>query len=108
MRPQRWPRLAVIMVVITACGVAITIIRSVNVPTVKPALVPTQTAAPPKPTATPIPPPPTATPAPLAACRHDPANIPALPTGNTFHTCGAQILNADGTPVRITGVSWFG
>jgi endoglucanase len=57
----------------------------------------------------PIPPP-----DPLAACRRDPANVPALPSepdgrvGTTFHTCGARILNANGDPVQITGISWFG
>ena len=48
------------------------------------------------------------TPDPLAACQHDPANVPPLPRGTTFHTCGARILDADGKPARITGVSWFG
>jgi endoglucanase len=48
------------------------------------------------------------TPDPLAACQHDPANIPAPARGSTFHTCGAHILTADGHPAQITGVSWFG
>jgi endoglucanase len=48
------------------------------------------------------------TPDPLAACQHDPANVPALPRGTTFHTCGSRILDSDGTPAHITGVSWFG
>ncbi|MBV9131757.1 MAG: cellulase family glycosylhydrolase [Chloroflexi bacterium] len=55
-----------------------------------------------------VPPSATATPDPFAACQHDPANLPPLQSGTTFHTCGAQIMNADGHPVRITGVSWFG
>ena len=48
------------------------------------------------------------TPDPLAVCQHDPANVPALPKGESFHTCGSRILDADGKPARITGVSWFG
>jgi endoglucanase len=44
----------------------------------------------------------------LAACQHDPARLPPLPTGTTFHTCGGRILTADGQPAQITGVSWFG
>jgi endoglucanase len=52
--------------------------------------------------------PPTPTPDPLAACQHDPANLPPLDHGTTFHTCGARILGADGQPVQMTGVSWFG
>ena len=70
--------------------------------------VPEATAQPPEP---PIPLPPvlpTPAPDPFAACRHDPANVPALPKGTGLHTCGARILDASGNPVRITGVSWFG
>src|SRR5438270_11709504 len=47
-------------------------------------------------------------PDPFAACQHDPANLPPLPRGTTFHTCGARILGFDGQPVQISGVSWFG
>jgi endoglucanase len=47
-------------------------------------------------------------PDPLAACRQDPANLPPLPKGTTFHTCGARILGVDGRPAQVTGVSWFG
>jgi endoglucanase len=47
-------------------------------------------------------------PDPFAACQHDPANLPPLPRGTTFHTCGARILGFDGQPAQISGVSWFG
>jgi endoglucanase len=51
---------------------------------------------------------PTPTPDPLDGCRRDPANVVPSSRGTTFHTCGARILTADGGPVQITGVSWFG
>ena len=57
--------------------------------------------------ATPLPTP-VPTPDPFAACQHDPANLPPLSNGTTFHTCGAHLLGADGRPAQITGVSWFG
>jgi endoglucanase len=53
-------------------------------------------------------------PDPMALCRLDPANLPELPPrpdgriGTTFHTCGSHILDQNGQPVQITGVSWFG
>jgi endoglucanase len=53
-------------------------------------------------------------PDPMTMCRLDPANLPELPArpdgriGTTFHTCGAHIVNQNGQPVQITGVSWFG
>lgn len=55
-----------------------------------------------------VPPRPTPTADPFAACQRDPANLPRLANGTTFHTCGAQILDVDGRPGQITGVSWFG
>ena len=48
------------------------------------------------------------TPDPFAACQRDPANLPPLPKGTTFHACGGRILGTDGKPAQITGVSWFG
>ncbi len=48
------------------------------------------------------------TPDPFAACQHDPANVPPPAHGATLHTCGSRILDANGNPARITGVSWFG
>jgi endoglucanase len=69
----------------------------------------------PQSTATPVPQPilsipllPVPTPDPFAACQHDPANAPLLPRGTSLHTCGSRILQADGKPAHITGVSWFG
>lgn len=49
-------------------------------------------------------------PTPPAQCRLDPAHIPPPPPNgaNYLHTCGSQIYDAQGRPVRITGVSWFG
>jgi endoglucanase len=50
----------------------------------------------------------------MMMCRLDPANLPEPPPrpdgriGTTFHTCGSQILDQNGQPVQITGVSWFG
>src|SRR5581483_2958118 len=43
-------------------------------------------------------------------CRLDPARVPSPPPGaaNYLHTCGSEIYDAHGRPVRITGVSWFG
>jgi len=43
-------------------------------------------------------------------CRLDPAQVPPPPAGaaNYLHTCGSQIYDAQGRPIRITGVSWFG
>lgn len=43
-------------------------------------------------------------------CRQDPAHVPPPPSSaaNYLHTCGNQIYDAHGQPVRITGVSWFG
>jgi endoglucanase len=58
--------------------------------------------------------PPTPEPDPLRLCRLDPANLPELPPrpdgriGTQFHTCGSQILDQNGHPAEITGVSWFG
>lgn len=66
---------------------------------------PPLTIAMPVPIATAVP---IATPDPFTACQHDPANLPPLANGTTFHTCGARILGVDGQPVDITGVSWFG
>lgn len=45
-----------------------------------------------------------------AQCQRDPARIPTPTPGgsNYLHTCGAEIYDAHGQPVRITGVSWFG
>src|SRR4030088_2787967 len=56
------------------------------------------------------PPRPPARPDPMLTCRLDPATSPTLDTrtGTTFHTCGSQIVNQNGEPVQITGVSWFG
>jgi endoglucanase len=57
---------------------------------------------------------PTPPPDPLRLCRLDPANLPELPPrpdgriGTQFHTCGSHILDQNGQPVEITGVSWFG
>ena len=48
------------------------------------------------------------TPDPLEACKHDPAHLPQPPQGTSLHTCGARMLTAEGQPVQITGVSWFG
>ena len=73
---------------------------------VAPPTTPTVTPVPEQ--ATPIPAQPTATPDPFAICQHDPADLPPLASGTTFHTCGARILDADGQPAQITGVSWFG
>ena len=47
-------------------------------------------------------------PDPFAQCQIDPARLPPLASGRTFHTCGARILSDSGQPVQITGVSWFG
>lgn len=43
-------------------------------------------------------------------CRADPAHVPPPPprASNYLHTCGSQIYDAHGRPVRVTGVSWFG
>jgi endoglucanase len=55
-----------------------------------------------------------ARPDPFAACKLDPAGLDALPArpdgraANTYHTCGARILDDNGQPVQITGLSWFG
>src|SRR6185436_8037565 len=51
---------------------------------------------------------PVPTPDPLAACLRDPAQVPGPSKGRAFHTCGSRLLDSDGKPVRITGVSWFG
>ncbi len=57
---------------------------------------------------------PVATPDPMAACWLDPAGLDALPprpdgrSATTLHTCGARLLDQNGAPVQITGVSWFG
>jgi endoglucanase len=57
---------------------------------------------------------PTPRPDPMTICRLDPANLPELAPrpdgriGTTFHTCGSRIVNQNGQPVQITGVSWFG
>lgn len=47
---------------------------------------------------------------PSATCFRDPAPVPPPPTtaAHYLHTCGNQIYDAQGRPVRITGVSWFG
>jgi endoglucanase len=49
-------------------------------------------------------------PDPMLTCRLDVADVPAPEegVGTTFHTCGAHIVNQNGEPVQITGVSWFG
>src|SRR4051812_8261523 len=96
--------------VIASALVALTIVL-MNAPSQR-APVPLPTARPTPleatPTPTQVPPEPSPTPDPFAVCQHDPANLPPLSTGTTFHTCGARILGVDGQPVQITGVSWFG
>jgi endoglucanase len=43
------------------------------------------------------------------SCQHDPAPVPPPPAGvNYLHTCGNEIYDARGHPIRIVGVSWFG
>jgi endoglucanase len=97
---------AVALLCLTACGA----------PSAAPAPSTPVANTPPQPTATPVanpilPPIPilaVPTPDPFAACQHDPANVPPVPQGTSFHTCGSRILDANGKPARITGVSWFG
>src|SRR5437763_145577 len=91
-------------ITVTSVVVALTILSSRS--RVEPTPRPTPTLVLERPT--PIPPKPTPTPDPFAGCQTDPANLPPLPTGTTFHTCGARILGVDGKPAEITGVSWFG
>jgi endoglucanase len=104
---MRLPVLISLAVVLTSLGIAVAILALS--PSVRPAPIvatpsPTDTREPPTPTLAP----PTPTPDPLAACHLDPAHLPPLAGGATFHTCGRQILTSDGRPVMITGVSWFG
>ena len=50
----------------------------------------------------------------LAACQLDPAGLDALPPrpdgrpAVALHTCGGHLLDQNGRPAQITGVSWFG
>jgi endoglucanase len=101
---MRWHIALSAGVLLASIAVALTILTT---QTARPPAAPTPTLRPTVEPPTPLPPP-TPTPDPLAACQRDPANLPPLPSGSTFHTCGAQILTMDGRPVEITGVSWFG
>src|SRR5712691_9413961 len=80
---------AATMAAVTALVVTVVVLRGRI-------LVPTENLSPPRPD-------------PMLTCRLDPA-VPAADarSGMTFHTCGAHIVNQNGQPVQITGVSWFG
>lgn len=58
--------------------------------------------------------PPTPRPDPMTVCRFDPVDLAQLPpladgrAGTTFHTCGSRIVDQHGSPVQLTGISWFG